>query len=104
MEEPILIESNVKDFLFDTLKKCHSNRVNLYYYTLNALVFFIFVGIVGVTLYYCSKQKLTDYELKQKMLHDQKYILSKIRFYQETKKDAEQSQMSGITNLPYTTQ
>jgi hypothetical protein len=39
------------------------------------------VGI-ALTLYYCYKRKPSPWELRQKMLKDQDYILSKIRFYQ----------------------
>jgi hypothetical protein len=98
---PRLIENSAKNYLFQTLQKCHTNRVSIYYYALNFGVLFLFVGIVGLILYYCSKKKLTDYEKQQKMLKDQQYVLSKIRYYQEDKKERQQSQVSGITDLPY---
>jgi hypothetical protein len=98
---PRLIENSAKNYLFQTLQKCHTNRVSIYYYALNFGVLFLFVGIVGLILYYCSKKKLSDYEKQQKMLKDQQYVLSKIRYYQEDKKQRQQSQVSGITDLPY---
>uniref|UniRef100_A0A6C0JMM2 Uncharacterized protein n=1 Tax=viral metagenome TaxID=1070528 RepID=A0A6C0JMM2_9ZZZZ len=101
MENPRLIENSAKNYLFQTLQKCHNNRVSIYYYALNFGVLFLFVGIICLILYYCSKQKLTDYEKQQKMLKDQQYILSKIRYYQEDKKERQRSQVSGITDLPY---
>jgi len=102
MDRPNLIESTTKNYLFNTLKQCHNHRVSIYYYALNIGVFLVFAIVVGVTLYYCSKKKLTDYEKQQKMYEDQKYILSKIRFYKEDQKQREQSQGSSITNLPFT--
>jgi len=98
---PRLIENSAKNYLFQTLQKCHTNRVSIYYYSLNFGVLFLFLGIVGLVLYYCSKQKLTDYEKQQKMLKDQAYILSKIRYHQEDKKQRHQSQISSVTDLPY---
>jgi len=99
---PRLTEISAKHFLFTTLQNCHSNRVSIYYYALNFGVLFLFVGVVALVLYYCSKQKLSDYEKQQKMLKDQQYILSKIRYYQEDKKERNRSQVTGITDLPYT--
>jgi len=98
---PRLIENSAKYYLYDTLQKCHTNRVSVYYYTLNFGVLFLFVGVVALVLYYCSTQKLSDYEKQQKMIKDQQYIVSKIRYYQEDKKERSQSQVSGITDLPY---
>lgn len=101
MENPRLIENSAKNYLFQTLQKCHNNRISIYYYLLNFGVLFLFVGIICLILYYCSKKKLSDYEKQQKMLKDQQYILSKIRYYQEDKKERQHSQVSGITDLPY---
>jgi hypothetical protein len=99
---PRLTEISAKHFLFNTLQNCHTNRVSIYYYALNFGVLFLFVSVVALVLYYCSKQKLSDYEKQQKMLKDQQYILSKIRYYQEDKKERSHSQVTGITDLPYT--
>jgi len=101
MENARLIENSAKTYLFQTLQKCHVNRVSIYYYALNFGVLFLFVGTVALVLYYCSKQKLSEYDKQQKMLKDQQYILSKIRYYQEDKKERQRSQVSGITDLPY---
>jgi membrane protein insertase Oxa1/YidC/SpoIIIJ len=97
---PRLTEISAKHFLFNTLQNCHSNRVSIYYYALNFGVLFIFVSAVALILYYCSKQKLSDYEKQQKMIKDQHYILSKIRYYQEDKKQQKESHSSSITDLP----
>ena len=99
---PRLIENSAKNYLFQTLQKCHTNRVSIYYYALNFGVLLLFVGVVGAILYYCSKKKLTDYEKQQKIMKDQAYVLSKIRYYQEDKKERNRSQVTGITDLPYT--
>jgi hypothetical protein len=103
MDNINLIEPNVKNYLYDTLQKCHSKRISIYYYVFNIGVLLSMVVIFGLGLYYSSKQKLTDYEQKQKLIKDQEYVLSKIRHYKEDKQNIEESQMTGITNLPFTT-
>jgi hypothetical protein len=100
MDYPRLIENSSKNYLFQTLQKCHNHRVTIYYYVLNISVLILFFGIVGAVLYYSYKNKLTPYEAQQKMLKDQAYILSKIRYYKEDRKNMEESQVSSITNLP----
>lgn len=92
-----LIDSNAKYYLYNTLQKCHTNRVNIYTYALNIGVFTAFVLIFGFALYYCYKKKPTPFELQQKMLRDQTYILSKIKYY---KSELENKKTSDITNLP----
>jgi len=99
---PSLIENSVKDYLYDTLQKCHSNRVNVYYYTLNIGVFLFIVLVFGFALYYSGKNKKSEYEERQKLIRDQEYVLSKIRYYQEDKKARREGQTSDITNLPFT--
>jgi hypothetical protein len=101
MDNPRLIENSTKNFLFQTLQKCHYNRVSIYYYTLNFGILVLFFGVFGAVLYYSYKNKLSPYEMQQKILKDQQYVLSKIRYYQEDKKNMQNSQISSITNLPY---
>jgi hypothetical protein len=101
MDNPRLIENSAKNFLFQTLQTCHYNRVSIYYYTLNIGILVLFFGIFGAVLYYSYKNKLTPYEMQQKMMRDQQYVLSKIRYFQEDRKNMENTQVSSITNLPY---
>ena len=100
MEYPRLIETGVKNYLFNTLQQCHNNRVTIYYYALNTGVFLFILIVFGGFLYFCSRQKLNDHEKQQKMIKDQHYILSKIRYYQEDKKQQKESHSSSITDLP----
>lgn len=98
---PQLIEHSSRQLMMNTLQQCHTTRVNMYYYIFNAAVFIGFVLIVGITLYYCNKDKLSEEEKQQKMLKDQQYIMSKIRFFQEESKINNESRYSSITNLPF---
>ena len=86
MNFPQLIENNASSHLQQTLQKCHVNRVNFYYYILNISVLLLFVFVVGLVLYYCYTNKPNDYEKQQNLLRDQEFIVSKIRFHQETTK------------------
>ena len=94
---PNLIDPMAKNFLFNTLQKCHDNRVKIYTWALNIGVLVVFVCIFGIVLYYSYKSKPTEYELQQKLMRDQQYILSKIRYYQGMKQE---QQASNITSLP----
>jgi len=98
---PRLIENSAKYYLYNTLQQCHNNRVGLYYYVLNGTVFLVFCLVVGFTLYYCSRYKLSEYEKSQRMLQDQQYIMSKIRYYKDEVKHTNQTQGTSITNLPF---
>ena len=101
MSFPQLIENSASYYLHQTLQKCHENRVTFYYYVLNILVLLLFAGIVGFTLYYCYTNKPTDIEKQQKLLQDQEYVVSKIRYYQEEVKQTKEQNSSYITDLPF---
>jgi len=101
MEQPSLIEASAKNFMFNTLNQCHTNRINVYYYVFNISIFLIFVVVTCAILYRCSLNKPTEYEKQQKMLHDQQYVLSKIRHYQHAAGNAEDQHISRVTNLPF---
>ena len=101
MDQPIaaprLIETSIKSALYQTLNKCHDIRVKYYSIFFNVAIFVIFVGVFGAALYFCYKRKMTPEEQYQKMVMDQQYILSKIRFYQNERVD---HPLSAITSLP----
>jgi hypothetical protein len=100
MDQPSLIEASAKNYLFNTLKQCHTTRVNIYYYVFNIGIFLLFVAIVGTILYRCSLNKPTDYERHQKMLRDQQYVMSKIKYYKDEVVNTENQHISRLTNLP----
>ena len=97
VSNPRLIEPGVKGFLQNTLHRCHDNRVKLYTWFFNIGILIVFFGIFGAALYYCYKKKLSPEEQYQKMVKDQAYILSKIRFYQNERLD---HPLSSISSLP----
>ena len=101
MEFPRLIETNVKNYLFDNLQKCHEQKTILYSWIVNISIFVIFCIILFTVLYFCRKRKLLPYELEEKQLKEQQYVLSKIREYKMEKTKKPQT-ISAITNLPFT--
>ena len=101
MEFPRLIETNVKNYLFDNLQKCHEQKTTLYSWILNTSLFALFFIILFTVLYFCRKRKLLPYEIEEKQIKEQQYVLSKIREYQMEKTKKPQT-MSAITNLPFT--
>lgn len=97
---PRLIEHGAKYYMSNVLTDCHSNRVNIYLYALNIGVLILFVGIAGLILFYCYKNKLTPEAVYQKQLKEQEYILSKIRFYKDHQMSI--ASRASITGLPTT--
>lgn len=80
-----------------SLQKCHNTRISTYIRMFNITVFLLFVIIVGGALYYLYKRKPTEYDKHRKMIEDQKYIMSKIRFYQGSNLH---NKASNLTQLP----
>jgi hypothetical protein len=102
-ELPQLIEPGIKYILYSTLQKCHNHRVKIYNWIFNLSIFLIFIITFSAALYYCYKKKPSPEEKYNKMVKDQNYILSKIRFYQNEKlKQRENERTTNITNLPST--
>jgi hypothetical protein len=87
MDGPKLIDGNVFQNIQHTLRMCHENRVQFYSKALNLIVLVMFVTIVFLTLYYSYRKKPTKFEQHQQMMEDQKYVLSKIRYYREQQKN-----------------
>lgn len=94
---PKLVDTSFKNYMSITLQKCHNTKVTLYNNLLNICVFTTFIVITGIILLYCYKKKMTPEEEQQRILREQEYILQKIRFYQNDKKNIP---VSDITDLP----
>jgi hypothetical protein len=56
----------------------------------------LFFIILGILLIYKYKGKLTPQEIEEKEMEKKRYILSKIRNYQETKLRAQQQLITGL--------
>jgi len=100
---PKLIEDTAKNYLYATLQKVHHTRVKYYNIVYNIGVFVAFSLVTGGILYYLYRTKNTPIQNHNKLIRDQEYVLSKIRYYQEQKQLIDQkasSYSSMITDLP----
>jgi hypothetical protein len=98
MQNPRLIEQGAYSYMSNILNKCHHNRVNIYIYILNIGVLILFIIITFIVLYYCYKNKKTPQENRAKVLQEQEYILSKIKYYKDHQRSM--ASKSSITGLP----
>ena len=78
------------------LSQCHATRVNVYLYVWNIIGLVGTILFIVVVLYFSYKNKATPEEREQRMQKDQEYILSKIRYYKDVRRQLD----SRITNLP----
>lgn len=96
--KPILTEPGVKYFLNESLKQCHVFKEKYNNILFNIGLTILFFIILGILLLYKYKGKLTPEEIEEKETEKKRYILSKIKNYQEAKL---RSQQSLITGLPH---
>ena len=97
--KPMLTEPGVKYFLNETLKQCHLFREKYNNMLFNVALFVGFLVILGILLLYKYKGKLTPQEIEQKEIDKKKYILSKIKNYQDTRLRAQQQLITGLPHL-----
>jgi septal ring-binding cell division protein DamX len=98
ISKPMLTEPGVKYFLNETLKQCHKFKEIHQNMLFNIGLLVGFFIILGILLLYKYKGKLTPEEIEERELEKKRYILSKIRNYQDAKL---KSQQELITGLPH---
>lgn len=94
--KPMLTEPGVKYFLNETLKQCHVFKEKHQNMMFNIVLFISFFILLGILLLYKYKGKLTPEEIEQKEVDKKRYILSKIRNYQDAKIKAQQELITGL--------
>ena len=94
--KPILTEPGVKYFLSESLKQCHIFKEKYNNTLFNIGLTILFFIILGILLLYKYKGKLTPEEIEEKETEKKRYILSKIKNYQETKLRAQQELITGL--------
>ena len=94
--KPLLVEPGVKQFLHETLKQCREYKNKYYNIIFNVGVFLGLAIILGLTLLYKYKGKLTPSEKLKKEREKQQYILSKIKNFQNAKRLAHQELITGL--------
>jgi hypothetical protein len=98
MDVPRLIERQTSAYMMNTLQQCHEKRVQLYSFLFNVTIVVVFLVVVAVILYSLFRQKRTPDEEKDKILHDQKFILEKIKALKEQKQYYLENE--SITKMP----
>ena len=94
--KPMLTEPGVKYFLNETLKQCHNFKEKHNNTLFKIGLLFGFLIILGILLLYKYKGKLTREEIREKEEEKKRYILSKIRNYQQSKLRAQQELITGL--------
>jgi hypothetical protein len=97
---PKLIDTSALHYLDGALKKSHQIRVTYHQIIWNWGLLFLFVAAFGAFLYYRWTNKPTAAEANYKLIKDQEYVLSKIRFFQEQNQKIKQLDGSELTGLP----
>jgi len=96
MEKPKLIEPGIKYFLNESLKRCHSIKLNYHNYIFNIGMLLFFFIILGLILLFKYKGKLTQVEKREKEIEKQNYILTKIKNYELSQKKAREELITGL--------
>jgi len=94
--KPMLTEPGVKYFLNATLKQCHTFKESHHNMLFNISMLVGFLLILGVLLLYKYKGKLSREEMREKEEEKKRYILSKIRNFQQSKLRAQQELITGL--------
>lgn len=94
--KPSLTEPGVKYFLNETLKQCHTFKVKYHNFIFNFCLGGLFIIVLLGVLIYKYKGKLTPSEKEVKNREKQQYILSKIKNFQDAKRMASQSLITGL--------
>jgi hypothetical protein len=96
LEKPALTEPGVKYFLNETLKQCHTFKVNHHNLMVNVSIFVALMVILGGFLLYKYKGKLTVAERKQQDDIKKQYILNKIKNVQISRQRANETLITGL--------
>jgi hypothetical protein len=94
--KPNLTEPGVKYFLNETLKQCHIFKQKYNNTITNIGLLIGFFIVLGIILLYKYKGKLTTEEIRTRELEKKKYILSKIKNFQDAKLRAQQQLITGL--------
>jgi len=97
-----LVAKNVKTFLSTNLKKCNEYKFNYYNSIYNITMFLLFIIILLIILKYRYKGSKKNKEyLKNKMIRDNNYIMSKLVYYNKVNIDNQQNIRNNlVTNIP----
>jgi|TARA_Y100000389_G_C17463294_1_gene523414 hypothetical protein len=101
INKPRLVEHNVKYFLKNVLKNCHTIKQNNYNLYFNSCLLIFFIILFSLILSFKYKGYSTNQELLLKQQKDKEYIMSKLFYYNRVNYDNKQKMRNNmITNLP----
>lgn len=80
---PRLVDTSAIQYLDSALKKTHETRIKFHQILWNFGIVFSFFIVVIAVLYYRYANKPTQREANYRLIKDQEYVLSKIRYFQE---------------------
>ncbi len=93
-----LVEPGAMYYYNKTLQSCHNLKETYYNIYYNILLILGFILLFGGLLYIRYKGKLSPIEQKLKQNKKHEYIISKVRNYQDAKRQTTDAQL--ITKLP----
>lgn len=101
---PNLVDASAKMYLTNALHKSHNIRVKYHSIIWNGGILFICLFFLLAFLYYRYTHKETNVDRQYKLISDQEYVLSKIRYFQEQHRRIQESSKvspgAEITGLP----
>ena len=83
-----LVEPGIKDYTKFCLKKCNNVKKKYMNIVVNIILFILFILCISGFLYYKYKGKLSPLERLEREKKKKEYICSKIRLYQDIKKNS----------------
>jgi hypothetical protein len=96
IQPPKLVDPSAIYYLDGALKKSHEIRVKYHRIIWNAGIVCVFVFIIAGFLYYRHKTRPTQQEANYKLIKDQEYVLSKIRYFQEQNQRINESNHTAV--------
>jgi type II secretory pathway component PulF len=95
---PRLIEPGVKYFMSSTLEKCNNFKCRYYNFLYNLGLLLLFILIIGITLYFKYKRKHNLKLNEENKKKEKEYLLNKLRFIKDYKKNQMNHIMSDLSN------
>jgi len=95
---PNLIEPGVKYFLNSTLEQCHVIKHKYYNSIYNLGLFLVFSLIISIFLYYKYTVKNNRALQEEKKRIQQNYIMNKLRFMQDYRKNQTSNLLTDLPN------
>lgn len=77
-----LTEPGIRSYLFKTLEECKQIKYTYYTTIMNVVLFVAFLAVMGCTLYFKKKTKMTPDERKKRNEEDRMHVVNRIRSLQ----------------------